>query len=212
MDMNISSASNDNLSESDEMNSLDHSKDIESNGRRKNIFDDRHISGSKVPEEIRLRVNSRERERMHDLNSALESLREVMPYSNGSTIKKLSKMSTLLLARNYIVMLNRSLDEMRTLVQELSIHRVPYGSMGADFGRCQPPIFQCRGPSPLGVNAQHFACSTTIPCSCKECMTKSPSPKWKSLWWISKCEDICWASNIYVKTVIFLVCIFIHAK
>ncbi|GFO08564.1 oligodendrocyte transcription factor [Plakobranchus ocellatus] len=80
-------------------------------------------SRSKVPEEVRLRINSRERQRMHDLNSALESLRQVMPYSSGPSVKKLSKMSTLLLARNYIVMLSRSLDEMKRLVQELSMAR-----------------------------------------------------------------------------------------
>ncbi|BFZ09394.1 hypothetical protein BsWGS_12433 [Bradybaena similaris] len=74
-------------------------------------------SKSKVPEEIRLRINSRERQRMHDLNSALDSLRQVMPYSSGASVKKLSKMSTLLLARNYIVMLTRSLEEMKRLVQ-----------------------------------------------------------------------------------------------
>ena len=31
----------------------------------------------RVPEDIRLRINSRERQRMHDLNSALDSLRQV---------------------------------------------------------------------------------------------------------------------------------------
>lgn len=34
-------------------------------------------SKSKVPEEVRLRINSRERQRMHDLNLALDSLRQV---------------------------------------------------------------------------------------------------------------------------------------
>ena len=34
-------------------------------------------SRSKIPEEVRLRINSRERQRMHDLNSALDSLRQV---------------------------------------------------------------------------------------------------------------------------------------
>lgn len=76
---------------------------------------------SKVPEELRLRVNGRERQRMHDLNSALDSLRKVMPYSHGPSVKKISKMATLLLARNYIVMLNKSLDEMRTLVGDLTM-------------------------------------------------------------------------------------------
>ena len=64
----------------------------------------------------RLKVNSRERRRMHDLNSALNGLREVMPYANGPSVRKLSKISTLLLARNYILMLNNSLEEMKKLI------------------------------------------------------------------------------------------------
>ncbi|KAJ8321522.1 hypothetical protein KUTeg_000925 [Tegillarca granosa] len=82
---------------------------------------------SRVSEDVRLRINSRERERMHDLNAALDGLRQVIPYSNGPTVKKLSKMSTLLLARNYIVMLNKSLEEMRKLVQNLSARHKPAG-------------------------------------------------------------------------------------
>ncbi|ELU17580.1 hypothetical protein CAPTEDRAFT_41307, partial [Capitella teleta] len=55
---------------------------------------------------LRLKINSRERKRMHDLNSALDSLREVMPYAHGPSVRKLSKIATLLLARNYILMLS----------------------------------------------------------------------------------------------------------
>lgn len=84
-------------------------------------FDRRHKS--RVPDDIRLRVNSRERQRMHDLNSALDSLRQTLPYSHGPSVKKISKMSTLVLARNYIIMLNRSLDEMRKLVTEMSLQQ-----------------------------------------------------------------------------------------
>lgn len=51
-------------------------------------------------EELRLKVNSRERMRMHDLNSAMDALRQVMPYAHSPSVKKLSKMATLLLARN----------------------------------------------------------------------------------------------------------------
>lgn len=91
-------------------------------------------SKSRVPEELRLKVNSRERQRMHDLNSALDGLRQVIPYSNAPTVKKLSKMSTLLLARNYIVMLTQSVEEMKKVVQDLSIknsHRAAmYGAVG----------------------------------------------------------------------------------
>lgn len=63
--------------------------------------------------DLRLKINSRERKRMHDLNSALDSLREVIPYARNPSVRKLSKMATLLLARNYIVMLTKTLDEMR---------------------------------------------------------------------------------------------------
>ena len=69
-------------------------------------------------EEMRLRVNARERLRMHDLNSAMDSLRQVMPYAHGPSVKKLSKMATLLLARNYIVMLTRSVSELRLLLAD----------------------------------------------------------------------------------------------
>lgn len=79
---------------------------------------------SRVPEDVRLRVNCRERQRMHDLNSALDSLRQTLPYSHGPSVKKISKMATLILARNYIVMLNKSLDEMKRLVTEMSMKQI----------------------------------------------------------------------------------------
>jgi len=69
-------------------------------------------------EYLRLRVNARERQRMHDMNSALDALRTSMPYAQGPAVKKLSKMNTLLLARNYISLLTRTLDELRRLLAE----------------------------------------------------------------------------------------------
>lgn len=68
---------------------------------------------------LRLKINSRERKRMHDLNSALDGLREVMPYAHGPSVRKLSKIATLLLAKNYILMLNSSLEEMKKLVSDI---------------------------------------------------------------------------------------------
>lgn len=41
-----------------------------------------------------------------------------MPYAHGPSVKKLSKMATLLLARNYIVMMTRSMNEMRLLLAD----------------------------------------------------------------------------------------------
>ncbi|XP_038584206.1 oligodendrocyte transcription factor 4 [Micropterus salmoides] len=70
-------------------------------------------------QDLRLKVNSRERKRMHDLNQAMDGLREVMPYAHGPSVRKLSKISTLLLARNYILMLSSSLDEMKKLVGDV---------------------------------------------------------------------------------------------
>lgn len=70
-------------------------------------------------EEIRLRVNARERQRMHDLNSAMDALRQVMPYAQGPAVKKISKMNTLLLARNYIVLLKRSIEDLRRTLAEM---------------------------------------------------------------------------------------------
>lgn len=68
---------------------------------------------------LRLKINSRERKRMHDLNSALDGLREVMPYAHGPSVRKMSKIATLLLARNYITMLQTSLQEMKALVSDV---------------------------------------------------------------------------------------------
>ncbi|KAI7808285.1 putative oligodendrocyte transcription factor 1 [Triplophysa rosa] len=90
--------------------------------------------------ELRRKINSRERKRMQDLNVAMDSLREVMvPYSSSPTSvggalqhpylppgasptgRRLSKISTLVLARNYILILGSSLQEMRRLLGEVSI-------------------------------------------------------------------------------------------
>ncbi|EFP10497.1 hypothetical protein CRE_15804 [Caenorhabditis remanei] len=42
--------------------------------------------------------------RMHDLNEALDDLRAVIPYAHGGSVRKLSKIATLLLAKNHIIM------------------------------------------------------------------------------------------------------------
>ncbi|CAD5116497.1 unnamed protein product [Dimorphilus gyrociliatus] len=82
---------------------------------------------------LRLKINSRERKRMHDLNSALDGLREVMPYAHGPSVRKLSKIATLLLAKNYILMLSNSLEEMKKLLNDA------YGSR-THVPRSLPPL------------------------------------------------------------------------
>ncbi|KAF7709301.1 hypothetical protein HF521_016151, partial [Silurus meridionalis] len=80
---------------------------------------DRKLLSENELQTIRLKINSRERKRMHDLNIAMDGLREVMPYAHGPSVRKLSKIATLLLARNYILMLSNSLEEMKRLVSEI---------------------------------------------------------------------------------------------
>ena len=71
-------------------------------------------SGGKVLP--RLGINARERRRMHDLNDALDELRSVIPYAHSPSVRKLSKIATLLLAKNYILMQANALEEMRRLI------------------------------------------------------------------------------------------------
>lgn len=65
---------------------------------------------------VRLSINARERRRMHDLNDALDELRSVIPYAHSPSVRKLSKIATLLLAKNYIMMQSNALDELRRVV------------------------------------------------------------------------------------------------
>ncbi|XP_028675209.1 oligodendrocyte transcription factor 4 [Erpetoichthys calabaricus] len=96
--------------------------------------------------DLRLKVNSRERKRMHDLNQAMDGLREVMPYAQGPSVRKLSKISTLLLARNYILMLSNSLEEMKKLVSDV------YGAGHPNhLSRCASI-----GPAPPQVAMHHL--------------------------------------------------------
>ena len=67
----------------------------------------------------RLSINARERKRMHDLNDALDDLRTLIPYAHSPSVRKLSKIATLLLAKNYILMQNNALEELRRLVAYL---------------------------------------------------------------------------------------------
>lgn len=127
------------------------------------LFSNRDKAGRplspRAKEELRLRVNSRERQRMHGLNSAMDALRQVMPYAQGPSVKKISKMNTLLLARNYIVLLKRSIEEMkRTLTDVFANGASPLVSpadiesvAAATMRRSHPrsPLLTSAGPSKL---------------------------------------------------------------
>jgi hypothetical protein len=56
---------------------------------------------------------------MHDLNEALDDLRKSIPYAHGTTVRKLSKIATLLLARNHIIMQANAIEELQKTVNTL---------------------------------------------------------------------------------------------
>ncbi|XP_060689170.1 oligodendrocyte transcription factor 2-like [Hemiscyllium ocellatum] len=110
--------------------------------------DKKQMSESEL-QQLRLKINSRERKRMHDLNIAMDGLREVMPYAHGPSVRKLSKIATLLLARNYILMLTSSLEEMKRLLGEIyggGHHSSFHPSPACQAGPALPPS---HGPHPL---------------------------------------------------------------
>lgn len=78
-------------------------------------------SKSKQGKSVRLNINARERRRMHDLNDALDELRSVIPYAHSPSVRKLSKIATLLLAKNYILMQANALEELRRLITYIQV-------------------------------------------------------------------------------------------
>ncbi|XP_039175107.1 oligodendrocyte transcription factor 1 [Crotalus tigris] len=119
--------------------------------------------GSKSEQQLlRRKINSRERKRMQDLNLAMDALREViLPYSTAhcqsSPGRKLSKIATLLLARNYILLLGSSLQELRRIIGEIS------GSSGPRLLLAGLPLFAAAAaavaPGPVlltpGIGSHH---------------------------------------------------------
>ena len=98
---------------------------------------------------LRLSINARERRRMHDLNDALDELRAVIPYAHSPSVRKLSKIATLLLAKNYILMQAQALDELRRLVAYLNHGQQTLPAAGAFPGipatSLQPPSLSAFG-------------------------------------------------------------------
>ncbi|KAF5288616.1 hypothetical protein FQR65_LT11987 [Abscondita terminalis] len=100
---------------------------------------------------VRLNINARERRRMHDLNDALDELRSVIPYAHSPSVRKLSKIATLLLAKNYILMQANALDELRRLVAYLQ-------GTATTSGIVPPPGFDLDGfPAAAKFLQQHHS-------------------------------------------------------
>nr|QNN94685.1 beta3 transcription factor [Malacoceros fuliginosus] len=89
---------------------------------------------------VRLCINARERRRMHDLNDALDELRSVIPYAHSPSVRKLSKIATMLLAKNYILMQANALEEMRRLITYMNTNQPPQHS--ATAAAAHPNIYE----------------------------------------------------------------------
>lgn len=101
---------------------------------------------------------------MHDLNDALDGLRAVIPYAHSPSVRKLSKIATLLLAKNYILMQAQALDEMRRLVAYLN------HGQGLAAPVAAAPL------APFGQAAVYpFSASAALPCPDK-CAAFSGTP------------------------------------
>ena len=91
---------------------------------------------------------------MHDLNDAMDDLRSVIPYAHSPSVRKLSKIATLLLAKNYILMQGNALEEMRKLVAYLSQSAgvpMPCLPSPGGLGLAHPPPFPLPIHSPSEV-------------------------------------------------------------
>ena len=156
--------------------------------KRKTSYTLRGLSNGEVVE-LRSKINTRERKRMHDLNTAMDSLREVMPYAKGPSVRKLSKIATLSLARNYIQMLSKSMEEMKQLLDDIyrsgaAVQRspptplpsyprvqVPHPvvpimppQMAPGIGYTFPPYMTNHVSTPVTISSSPC---TSVPCSCK---------------------------------------------
>ena len=78
----------------------------------------------------RIESNERERMRMHLLNDAFQGLREVIPHVRHG--RKLSKIETLTLAKNYIKSLTNVICEMRDEKTPFSVGESPNGAGSSD--------------------------------------------------------------------------------
>lgn len=97
-------------------------------GRRRR----QHGSSNKERSIRRLESNERERQRMHKLNNAFQALREAIPHVK--TEKKLSKIETLTLAKNYI-------KSLTSIILDMSGACLPTGGVSSESSTAK--LLQC---------------------------------------------------------------------
>jgi len=99
---------------------------------------------------------------MHDLNDALDELRSVIPYAHGPSVRKLSKIATLLLAKNYILMQARALDELRRLVGYMNQTAAAAAVGVAGVGGIQPRSSMATGAIRQPPSSAAAAAGTSV--------------------------------------------------
>ncbi|XP_069761717.1 class A basic helix-loop-helix protein 15 [Narcine bancroftii] len=101
--------------------------------------------------ERRLESNERERQRMHNLNRAFQALREAVPHVEAE--RKLSKIETLTLAKNYIESLTSTILAMSKEhpAVRLPVHRAE--SLPLPPSQGEPPLSSVHTPDCLATTS-----------------------------------------------------------
>ncbi|KAM6963527.1 class A basic helix-loop-helix protein 15 [Tautogolabrus adspersus] len=115
-------------------------------GRRRR----QHGSSNKERSIRRLESNERERQRMHKLNNAFQALQEAIPHVK--TDKKLSKIETLTLAKNYIKSLTSIILDMGAC---LPAEGVPSEASAAKLLQCYQQHLEEEGEADLTQYLTH---------------------------------------------------------
>ncbi|XP_043992820.1 LOW QUALITY PROTEIN: oligodendrocyte transcription factor 3 [Gambusia affinis] len=155
--------------------------------------------------QLRLKINGRERKRMHDLNLAMDGLREVMPHGTWVLRKPLS--SPLLLARMSDVQITSY--EMKRLVGEIyggqhsAFHcgTVAHaaGASGHSTSRPRPPLH------PLAASSTSSTLSSALPgltsMRAPHALLSAPSSNpalrgWVGPWGPSPCPQLIPSTNV----------------
>ncbi|KAM8939434.1 neurogenin-2 [Pelodytes ibericus] len=113
----------------------------------------------KIKKTRRVKANNRERNRMHNLNSALDSLREVLPTFPEDA--KLTKIETLRFAHNYIWALSETLR----LADHVQSGSVPSSN----------PLLMHDSLSPSSPSASSWSCTSSPSSSCESLSPYSPA-------------------------------------
>ncbi|XP_028279446.1 neurogenin-3 [Parambassis ranga] len=137
----------------------------------------------------RMKANDRERHRMHNLNSALDALRSILPALPEDA--KLTKIETLRFARNYIWALTETLrmaadghtQEFMSVASELNS---PASVLSAEWDSASPAESACGTSADLHLRNFHTHVNER---SCSMCAGDEPTPHPVTFYFTSLCGE-----------------------